>query len=370
MSMFESVYFPEYDNIPQHNAANTYDQTMLFINILAKNYICVMRQEMQVDPGTVSEHIYVGQQFDGIIFADRPPIMKAKDYKEFFQKVENEYGSMKSLFEQNSGRAVKIHVEHRHLAPLFYYFLMHLEQAYSLDESVVQRIIRKTNERFFIYDGKNLNLRLATYNLFKQEVGEIAQDDLIYDPADYLNLPLEYVFLFFKEGILSKNQMLAKIDSIKPYLFNLSISRAARMGLEILVNDPRIMQEFNGTDIENIDNIIDVIDADPTLKKLFRERAQSKSDQWYEDHIDRIRDLFLLIKQYDLEIRDPFPGQEEFEILYNLFYSEDTEAALDELLGPTGYNFHELEYVDEYKNKINTTLIADTCYRIVNESGE
>lgn len=370
MGEFDAVYMPEYENIPQHDAANTYDQTMLYVNIFAKNYICVMRQGLQVDPGKVSEHVYIGQQFDGIIFSDRPPILKATDYKKFFEKIDKEYGGIKAFFEQHANRAIKIHVAHRHLAPLFYYFLMHLEQAYSLPEKVVQRIIRKTSERFFVYDGKNLNLTLRTYGLFKKQMGPIDKENLIYDTADYLNLPLEYVFLFYKEGILSKTQMLAKIDSIKPYLFNLSISRAARMGLEILVNDPRVIKDFNGVDIEKADNIIEVIDADATLKKLFREKTQSKNSVWYEEHIDRIRELFVLIKKYDLEIRDPFPGQEEFEVLYDLFYGKDTEAALDELLGPTGYNFHELEYVDEYKNKLNTTLITDTCYRIVNESGE
>ena len=333
-----------------------YNKSMLYMNIFGKNYICVSRHHVHVEPQKTSNQVYIGPQWNAVVFPDGAPLMLAKDYVQFLNKAEQLYGGVKALFEQAQEDSLKIYVEHRHVVPFFLYFLVQIDQVFGLTDEMLRTILKKTNERFWIWDGQRLGMTLAIYKAFKIKIGEIPEKHMVVSD-DLMKLPLEYLLLFYAHGKVSKLDLLTKMEELKSYFVGLSVAHAVRSGKETILNDKRVLKSYNGTDIETIDDVIPVLEQDELLNKLFVEQIDTKNIEWIEQNVDAIKNLFALIKTHDLDTQDPFPGAEEFDRLYDLFYGDDPEAVLDELLGPGGFNLHELKFFQEYHNKVNTTLI-------------
>ncbi len=346
---------------------NSYNHSMLSLNIKNKHYICVPQIEGLVDNFSYSRKIYIGSKWKDILFPENPPLLTADDFSHFIKKVNEEHGGMKQLFESENGKAIKVYVDHDSMVPFFLYFLIQIDQVFHLGDAVIKDILKKTNERFWIWDNKHLGLSLELYQVFKEQNGNIPEKDLIFSLDDILSLPFEYILLLYAHEKITKQGLLKKLETLKSYLVGMSVIQVKRSGLETLLNDRRVLLSYNGTDITAHDDIIPILEQDDLMSGLFFRGIDTKDASWIESRLDKLKSFMALLKTYDLDSHDPFPSYDEFNKIQQLFYGQNQEEILDEFLGPKGLNFHELDFFKEYHNKMNTTLINYVSVKLSRE---
>lgn len=346
---------------------NNYNKAMLYFPLFDRNYICVSRHDVHIEPQWTSSHIYIGPIWENVVFPESSPFLIAKDYKKFLEQAKKDYGGLKNLFAAAPTGKFKIFVSHRQITPFILYFLMQVDQTFNLTDEMVSILLKKTRERFWIWDRQKLDLNLQMYKQFKKLIGTIPDEDLLLSADDVQKLPIEYMLLFYVFGKVTKIDLLTKLQSLKPYFVSMSVVHSVRSALEIVMNDSRVLKAYNNTDIDSIEDVASELEKDPLLKKLFVDGVDVDDEAWMDQNIGQIKDLFLLIKNFDLDANDKFPGAEEVEAMYELFYGQNKEAALDSLLDKDGFNLHELKFFKEYHNKVNTTLINYLSVKKINE---
>ncbi|WPU65627.1 hypothetical protein [Peredibacter starrii] len=344
---------PAVELLPVHG----YNHAMLYLNILDKHYICVSRARAHIDPHPTSASIYIGEYWKDITFSHFAPLFNAGDFFEFIKHAQREYGGLANLLHSEKDNAIKIYVGYDTMVPFFLYSLVQIDQTFGLSHEILRSIIKKTNERFWIWDNKRLNLSVELYRAFKDDIGEIPECDLLFKDKTIVSLPFEYVFLFYAHGKISKQELKAKFQSLKSYMVGMSLIQVVKSGLETLLNDARVLKDFKGIDIEAYDDIVPILEEDELLNGLFIKRISTKDVTWVEERLEEIKFLMSLLKAYDLDSHDPFPSYDEFKKIQEVYYGPNQDKALDEILSGAGPNLHELDFFKEYTNKMNTTLI-------------
>lgn len=346
---------------------NSYNHSMLSLNIKSKHYICVPQVEGLLENFSSSRKIYIGPNWKDILFPEPLPLLTADDFADFIKKVEEAHGGMKNLFESDNGKAIKMYVNHDCMVPFFLYFLVQIDQVFHLGDTILKDILKKTNERFWIWDNKHLGLNIELYQAFKDHTGIIPEKDLIFSLNDILSLPFEYILLLYSHKKVTKQGLLQKLETLKSYMVGMSVIQVKRSGLETLLNDRRVLMSYNGIDINAHDDIIPILEQDDLLNGLFFRGIDTKDASWIESRLDKLKSFMALLKTYDLDSHDPFPSFDEFNKIQQLFYGQNQEEILDEFLGPKGLNFHELDFFKEYHNKMNTTLINYVSVKLSRE---
>lgn len=337
--------------------SNGYNHSMLSLNIKDKHYICVPKIDGLIESYSTSNRVYIGKRWKDVLFPERAPLLIAEDFNEFLKLIQENHGGLKKFFKAENGKPLKIYAPHEHMIPFFLYFLVQLDQAIGLTDSILKDILKKTNERFWIWDHRRLDLNLELYHVFKEQIGLIHEDDLLYTSDDLLSLPFEYVLLFYAHGKINKQGLLEKFKQLQSYMVGLSVIQVTRSGLETILNDRRVLKEYNGIDINNYEDVIHLLEQDELLHQLFFKGPDTKDISWVEGQLERLKFLMSLLKKYDLDTHDPFPSYDEFNCIQKLYYGQDPESVLDEFFSPTGLNLHELDFFKEFHNKMNTTLI-------------
>lgn len=332
-----------------------YNHPILNLNIMDKNYLCVSRDEEHLDPRTSISRVCIGEHWKNFIFQHGEPVIIAADFFEFLKLAKDKYKGIRGLF--SLSYPLRVTATYDKMVPFFLYFLIQTQERFDLNEREIKIILKKTNERFWIWDNFRMGLSYDLFTALKKEIGPIPEEDLIYKGKDKLCLPFEYLLLLYWTGKVSKEELLEKIISLKPQLIGMSIIQLFRSGLETLLNDPRVLKDFNGTDIDAHDDILPLIEQDELLNSLFIERKDTKDLSWIEDKMDQVKKLMRLMRIYDLDSHDPFPSLDEFEVLNELFYDKDQEKVLTGLLNGERISFHELDFFKEYHDKINITLV-------------
>lgn len=341
----------------QSQIANGYNHSMLTINIKDKNYLCVSRVDGLIDSYSTSNRIYIGKSWKEVIFSDNPPLLIASDFNEFLKLARENHQGLLKLFQTENGKPIKIYASHEDMIPFFLYFLAQADHVFNLGDDVIKVILKKTNERFWIWDNRRLGLNLDLYHAFKADAGIFQEDDLIFQKNEILSLPFEYILLLYAHGKLSKQDLWEKFKKLQSYMVGMSVIQVTRSGLETILNDRRFLKEYNGTDILDHEDIIPVLENDPLLNKLFFQRPDTKDVSWVESNLTQLKHLMTLLKKYDLDSHDPFPSYDEFNKVQNLYYGSNKAEALDDFFRPSGPCLHELDFFKEYHNKMNTTLI-------------
>lgn len=341
----------EEDMKPTHG----YNHSMLYINILSSHYLCVSNESSNTDSRLSKHKVYIGKQWENVIFPDGKPLIIASDFFHFLKTAQEGFAGVRSLF--NLSAPIRIYVEHENLAPFFMYFLYQTEHTFGLSSEIIRIILKKTNERFWIWDNKRLGLSIELYSAFKEELGAIQLENDIFEGRDITCLPLEYLLLFFSKSKVGLAEIINKFNQIKPQLVSMSLIQTLRSGLETVLNDPRVLKEYNGLDIEEYDDILPELQKDELLNALFIQRISTENISWLENNMDQIKHLMGLLKRYDLDQHDPFPSYDEFREIQELFYSQNQEKALLNILSGERVNLHELDFFKEYHHKINVTLI-------------
>lgn len=336
---------------------NGYNHSMLSLNIKDKHYICIPRVDGLIESYSTSNRVYIGKRWKDVIFPEEAPILIADDFNEFMQLVHENHGGIKKFFATENGKPIKFYASHDNMVPFFLYFLIQIDQVFKLNDEIIRDILKKTNERFWIWDNRRLGLSLELYKVFKEQIGEVPESDLIYTVDDLLSLPFEYVLLFYSYGKVSKQGLLEKFKKLQSYMVGLSVIQVTRSGLETILNDRRVLKAYNGTDISEHEDIIPVLEQDDLLNQLFFKRPDTKDVSWVEGQLEKLKFLMSLLKTYDLDTHDPFPSSDEFNKIQKLYYGDNQEAVLDEFFSPEGLNLHELDFFKEFHNKMNTTLI-------------
>jgi len=341
----------------QTQIMNGYNHSMLTINIKDKNYLCVSRIDGLIDNYSTSNRIYIGKSWKDVIFSDNQPLLIAEDFNEFLKLSKENHAGLNKLFQTENSKPIKIYASHEDMIPFFLYFLAQADQVYNLGDEVIKDILKKTNERFWIWDNRRLGLNLELYQAFKTDAGVFNEEDLIFHKNEISSLPFEYILLLYAHGKIDKNALWEKFKKLQSYMVGMSVIQVTRSGLETILNDRRFLKEYNGTDILDHDDIVPVLEKDQLLNRLFFQRPDTKDISWVEENLSQLKHLMSLLKKYDLDSHDPFPSYDEFNKVQNLFYGADKIAALDNFFHPSGPCLHELDFFKEYHNKMNTTLI-------------
>jgi hypothetical protein len=344
---------------PEPLSQGDYTPAMLYVNIFAKNYICVTRHKDHMETNQSSEQIIIGSHWKPVVFPTMKPLFVADDFKEFRKIAAEDHGGLGSIFNKAEKQGVKVYVQYEDFAPFFYYFLSQLNRVHKFDESLLALIIKKTNERFWIWEHKDLNLSLAAMKKFEKSLGPIPKEEIILTKKDPNDLPIEYLLALYFEKKVDKSDVLNKFDAMKKHFVALSMVNVARRNKEIIFNNPKFMKSYNGFNIDGNKSLITELSRDAILNRLFVDRIDVNDVDWAVKNQDKIKKVLTLLRKSGLESNDS-PEEEELSLLMDLFYGKNQKVkddAFARMLDSKGFGVHELSLFDVYHDKINTTML-------------
>lgn len=333
-----------------------YNHPMLYMNIFANNYLCISKVSYQIEQKQSQQHIYIGKDWMGVHFSENSPLVVYEDFYAFQKGVKETYGGLKSLFAKYP-EGIKIFVNHLESQPWILYFLSHHQDTFALGESDVSLILKKMNERFWIWDKVDLGLSAGLYTTFKKDLPKIPQEDKFISKKAVANWPIELAFLLYADGRVSDDFFYEKMKTIYDDILKASLSDMSRNCLEVVFNDPRVLKEYNGTDIDKTPNLVLNLQSDQFLNEVLIERKFLKDLNWFKSHKDRVVGFFKLVKKYDLRSYDQEIEIDEFEVVSTLLNLTKDKKVFSNLLRSDRFMMQDLKFFAENRHKVNTTLI-------------
>lgn len=335
-----------------------YNHPMLYYNIFDKNYICVSKTCYHIEGSLSNQSIYIGEAWMDVHFSEKNPMAVYKNFYDFLKGVKAKYGGVKGLYSKYP-EGVKIFAGPNDAKPFIFYALAQIEKSFDFQKNQINLILKKLNERFWIWDRMKMELSFETYQKFKKDIGGIQLNDTVLKKNEVLKLPIEYLLMLYQDKKLSEEYLLRKIDLLKSDFLEASVRNMSRHISEIVMNDPRIFKEYRGINIESMFDVVSFLEKDAFLNKLLVERIDKRSVVWIEKNKDEIEKLLQISKKYDLVSQDALPVKEEFKILCQLFFSKQNRLKIlqDLLNGHFSSKIHEMTFFYENHNKVNTTLI-------------
>ncbi|MBX3040723.1 MAG: hypothetical protein KF789_08475 [Bdellovibrionaceae bacterium] len=345
-----------------------YNHMMLYTNIFHKNYLCLSRHSVHIEPRQVSQQVYIGSHWKNIIFPDHPPMMIANDFDEFFELVQKNHGDLRSFFEKQKAEGIKIYATTDKAKPFFYYFLAELDLTFDLGQETMAILIRKSNERFLIWDRQDLGLSFSDFKAERAKLARSKQPRLM-SKADLMQLPTEVLLILYSNKKITAAQFSEKLVSVRDKILGLSLANACRSALESIFNNPVFLKKYNGHDIEGSDNTYAILKSDPFLKKLFVDEIRPEDAGWAVKNQKKISSILDLLKESSLEKHDAVPEAEEFKVILSALYSPNPAQTMSQLFSAETFGFHELSFFQEDRHKVNTTLVNYVSIKQIQKRG-
>lgn len=333
---------------------------LLYINMFDKNYICVCRTEYHIEPQWTSKHIYIGQQWETVEYPDGPPMMIARDFKDFKRQVEEKYGSMKKLFENLETGKLKIFTETKYLGWFLMYFTNQMAQVYKWTDDMIATYLNKQAERLWIWDGQKVPVDLKAYKKYAEK---IPKKDLLFTKDNLTSLPFEALLLMWannKMKNVGETEIMAKVLGLKDYFVNMSVRESIREAKTVVFTCPQVLKKFRNFDItgKTMTEVLNFLEKDELFHYLFFAEEKKGNIDFIEQHIDDIVEFFGLVQEYDLDKTDPFPAYNELQFINKLFFKDPEKTFKGILDGTETVSLHELKFFREYEYKINSHMVA------------
>lgn len=333
-----------------------YNHMMLYTNVFHKNYLCVSRHRVHVEPRQASQQVYIGAHWKNIIFPDHPPLIIANDFEEFMEIVKKDHKGLRALFESQKKEGLKIYATAELAKPFFYYFMAELDLTFDLGPETMSMMLRKSNERFLIWDRQDLGLNLPEFQATRAKLAQPLQPRLM-SKSELMQLPTELLLVLYFNKKITQAQFAEKLVSVRDKILCLSLANACRSALESVFNNPNFLKKYNGHDIEKSDDTYSVLKKDPLLKKLFVDEVKPEDAAWAVKNQKKISEVLELLKESSLEKHDAVPEAEEFKVIVSALYSSDPSKTMSQLFQGETFGFHELSFFQEDRHKVNTTLV-------------